>query len=117
MLRLLRDLFAIGLERAQLASSILVIAINFVVNNQLTFRRARLKGWKFVSGLAIFYLACSAGLFLNLRVLEYLTGLAVPWYLAAAAGLAVGSVWNYWMSALFVWQVLRRRLKRVSPAV
>ncbi len=117
LVRLLRMLPDVSLERAQLVSSILVIAINFVLNNKLTFRRARLSGWRFVSGLLAFYLGCSVGLFLNLRVLDYLTGLAVPWYLAAAAGLIVGSVWNYWMSSLFVWQVRRRGLRRASPAI
>ena len=109
--QLLRGVEGIGLERAQLASSALVIGFNFVLNNQFTFRRARLSGWKFLTGMAIFYLACSVGLFLNLRVLEVLAGVGVPWYAAAAAGLAVGSVWNYWMSALLVWQVLRRRAR------
>ncbi len=117
LVRLLERLADVGLERAQLLSSIGVIAINFVLNNKLTFRRARLSGWKFVYGLVAFYLGCSVGLFLNLRVLEYLTGLAVPWYVGAAAGLIVGSVWNYWMSSLFVWQVRRRRLKRPAPAL
>ncbi|HYW48926.1 MAG TPA: glycosyltransferase family 2 protein [Bryobacteraceae bacterium] len=98
-----------ALSRAQLVSSVLVIGINFVLNNKLTFRRARLSGWNFAMGLAIFYAACSVGLYLNLRVLEDLTRHSVSWYVAAAAGLVVGSVWNYWMSALFVWQVIRRR--------
>ncbi len=117
LVRLLRTLPEISLDRAQLLSSILVIAINFVLNNQLTFRRARLSGWKFGYGLVAFYAGCSVGLLLNLRVLDYLTGLAVPWYLAAAAGLIVGSVWNYWISSLFVWQVRRRRLKRPATAL
>jgi putative flippase GtrA len=65
-------------------------------------------------GMALFYSACSVGLSLNLHVLAYLRG-SVPWYIAATAGLAVGSVWNYWMSSMFVWQV-RRRAQRVSRA-
>jgi dolichol-phosphate mannosyltransferase len=109
LVRLLRVVEGMDLARAQLLSSGLVIGINFVMNNWMTFRRARLSGWNFVKGMLIFYVACSVGLFLNLNVLEYLTSLAFPWYLSAAAGLAVGSVWNYWMSVLFVWQILRRR--------
>jgi dolichol-phosphate mannosyltransferase len=112
--RLLRAIPGIDLPRAQLVSSVMVIAVNFVLNNQLTFRRARLKGWRFLTGLLVFYAACSVGLFLNLRVLEDLTGISVPWYAAAAAGLAVGSVWNYWMSSLFVWKVLRRRRNQIA---
>ena len=107
--QLLRLIPGTTLERAQLTSSVFVIAVNFVLNNQFTFRSARLRGRRFAAGLLVFYIACSIGLFLNLRVLETLTALRAPWYLAAAAGLAVGSVWNYWMSAMFVWQVRRRR--------
>jgi dolichol-phosphate mannosyltransferase len=115
VVHLLRLIPGIGLERAQLLSSAVVIGVNFILNNQLTFRSARLTGAKFLAGMLVFYAACSVGLFLNLRVLEYLTGLAVPWYLAAAAGLAAGSVWNYWMSAMFVWQVRRRRKRIPRP--
>ena len=112
--RLLRMIPDFSLERAQFTSSAIVIGLNFLLNNRLTFRAARLKGRRLVMGLALFYIACSVGLFLNLRVLEDLSG-AVPWYLAATAGLAVGSVWNFWMSSMFVWQV-RRRAQQVSRA-
>lgn len=97
------------LESAQLISSCLAIGVNFLLNNQLTFRSAKLSGRRIWTGLLIFYLACSVGLFLNLRVFDALQRVSVPWYLATVAGLAVGSVWNYWMSAMFVWQIRRRR--------
>jgi dolichol-phosphate mannosyltransferase len=112
--RLLESLAGFSLKDAQFISSVIAIGINFLLNNQMTFRAARLRGGRFVVGMALFYAACSIGLFLNLRVLGYLAGI-VPWYVAAAAGLAVGSVWNYWMSSMFVWQV-RRRAERVRPA-
>ncbi len=110
--QLLRLIPGITLERAQLISSAIVIAINFLLNNQFTFRSARLHGKQLAIGMQVFYMACSIGLFLNLRVFDTLTGLSVPWYLAAALGLAVGSVWTYWMSSMFVWQVRRRRRGR-----
>jgi dolichol-phosphate mannosyltransferase len=113
-IRLLRLLPDFNLERAQFTSSAIVIGINFLLNNQLTFRAARLRGRRLLMGMALFYIACSVGLSLNLHVLAYLRG-SVPWYIAATAGLAVGSVWNYWMSSMFVWQV-RRRAQRVSRA-
>jgi dolichol-phosphate mannosyltransferase len=111
--RLLQSVAGVSLRNAQIISSMIAIGINFLLNNQLTFRAARLRGRRLVMGMALFYTACSVGLFLNLHVLAYLTGL-VPWYLAAASGLAVGSVWNYWMSSMLVWQV-RRRAQRVRP--
>ena len=110
--QLLLRLPGITLEKAQLVSSVMVIAINFLLDNHFTFRSARLHGRQFLMGLLVFYVACSIGLFLNLRVLDTLTSLSVPWYLAAVLGLAVGSVWNYWISSMFVWQVRRRRRGR-----
>ena len=111
--QLLRLIPGTTLEQAQLTSSAIVIAINFLLNNQFTFRAARLRGKQLFLGLAVFYVACSIGLFLNLRVLETLTAMSAPWYVAAVLGLAVGSVWNYWISSMFVWQVRRRR--RAAP--
>jgi len=108
IVRLLRRAPGFTLDQAQFTSSAIVIGVNFLLNNRWTFRSARLRGQRLVAGLALFYAACSVGLFLNLRVLNHLAGLSVPWYAAAVAGLAVGSVWNYWMSAMFVWQVRRR---------
>lgn len=113
-IRLLQLIPDFSLEKAQFTSSAMVIGLNFLLNNQLTFRSARLRGGRLLIGLALFYVACSVGLSLNLHVLAYLSG-SVPWYIAASAGLAVGSVWNYWMSSMFVWQV-RRRAQRVSRA-
>jgi dolichol-phosphate mannosyltransferase len=113
--QLLRRVPGFTLDQAQFTSSAVVIGLNFLLNNRWTFRSARLRGRRLVAGMVLFYAACSVGLFLNLRVLNHLTGLSVPWYAAAAAGLAVGSVWNYWMSAMFVWQV-RRRAGRAQKA-
>jgi dolichol-phosphate mannosyltransferase len=111
---LLRLIPGFSLENAQFTSSAIVIGINFLLNNRLTFRSARLKGRRLVMGMVLFYIACSVGLSLNLNVLNYLRAL-VPWYIAATAGLAVGSVWNYWMSAMFVWQVQRRSQRPGEP--
>jgi dolichol-phosphate mannosyltransferase len=115
IVRALRLMPSVALDQAQLISSAFVIGLNFVLNNQFTFRAARLRGAKFVLGMLLFYVACSVGLFLNLRVLDYFTAHDAPWYLGAAAGLIAGSVWNYWVSSMLVWQVLRRRQRSVSP--
>jgi dolichol-phosphate mannosyltransferase len=108
LVHLFRSFSGMSPDSSQLFASIIVIGTNFLLNNQLTFRSARLSGWNLVIGIAVFYVACSIGLFLNLWVFDSL-GPAAPWYLAAAAGLIVGSIWNYWISAMFVWQVRRRR--------
>lgn len=104
-------------ETSQLISSAVVIGLNFVLNNQLTFHSNRLSGLPFVLGMIIFYVACSVGLFVNLQVFRFLQQNHFPWYLAASAGIVLGSVWNYWISAMFVWRIRRRRrVVRELPA-
>jgi putative flippase GtrA len=67
----------------------------------------------------VFYLACMVGLVVNLALSRMLLADGFRWYLASAAGLAVGSVWNYWISSFFVWRINRRRAQRypIEPAM
>jgi putative flippase GtrA len=59
-------LSGMSLDAAQVIAGMLVIGLNFLMNNRLTFRSARLRGWRLVQGLSVFYLACSIGLSFNL---------------------------------------------------
>lgn len=113
LIELLRRVTRLTPESTQFVSSVVVIGLNFALNNQLTFRSHRLSGLRFLTGMAAFYLGCAMGLVLNIQVFTYLLRDSVPWYLAATAGIIVGSVWNYWMSVIFVWRMThrRRRLK------
>ncbi len=94
---------------AQVVSSLLVIVLNYAGNNRITFRNRRLRGWPWLYGLAVFALACSLGLYLNLRVASGLFGSGVRWALASLAGILIASVWNYSIGAILVWRINRRR--------
>ena len=94
---------------AQLASSLLVIGVNYAANNQITFRSRRLRGLRWFYGLAVFALACSLGVYMNLRVASGLFEIGVRWAWASLAGILIASVWNYSISAILVWQINRRR--------
>ena len=96
-------------DTAQVTSSLLVIALNYAGNNQITFRDRRLRGWRWLYGLALFALACSLGLYLNLRVASGLSEIGVRWILASLAGILLASVWNYSVGAILVWRINRRR--------
>jgi dolichol-phosphate mannosyltransferase len=80
------------------------MAGNFTLNNALTFRDMRLKGWRWVKGLVSFTLACSLGALANISVASYLFKQQTFWGLSALAGIAVGSVWNYAMTATYTWK-------------
>ncbi len=94
-------------HEAQLYASLLVIILNFTLNNHLTFRSSRLSGWRWFVGLGLFTAACSIGLLSNLRVADTLRGLGLEWHLASVAGIVIGSVWNYGVSSMLVWRRAR----------
>jgi dolichol-phosphate mannosyltransferase len=94
-------------DTAQVTSSLLVIVLNYAGDNRITFRRRRLRGWSWFPGLALFALACSLGLYLNLRVASGLSEMGVRWILASLAGILIASVWNYSVGAVLVWRINR----------
>ena len=90
--------------QAQLAAVITAMSFNFWLNNWLTYRDKRLKGWGAVlRGWAGFCLTCAIGAFANVAVATFLNEQGVFWALAALAGILIGSVWNYALSSRFVW--------------
>ena len=99
----------LSLSVAQTASSMVIIALNFMLNNQLTFRAARLKGLRALRGLALFYAACFIGLIANVQFADYLARFGVPWYGASLAGIIIGSVWNFGVSRATIWKVKHTR--------
>jgi dolichol-phosphate mannosyltransferase len=100
--------FGVSFFAAQMAGSLVVIALNFFLNNLLTFRSMRLRGRRLITGLLLFYAACLVGLLANLQFAEAFREVGAPWHLAALAGILLGSVWNYWISSIFIWRVNRR---------
>ena len=101
---------------AQTLGALVTIAINFLLNNQTTFRSARLKGLRLLQGLVLFYIGCAFGLLAQVGVAEALKSLHLQLLLATLTGIIVGSVWNYSMAYLFVWHVRRHRSRRLQSA-
>jgi dolichol-phosphate mannosyltransferase len=105
---------AMEFRLAQLVATLVVMTTNFFLNNALTWRDHRLKGAAAFGGLLRFYAACSIGALLNLQVASVAKEHGMPWYVAGFAGLAVGSVWNFAITAATTWR--RRRAPRSIPA-
>jgi dolichol-phosphate mannosyltransferase len=80
---------------------------NFALNNLLTYRDMRLKGWSLLRGWASFTLVCSLGLLANVGIASYLFLTKTFWFLSAFAGILVGAVWNYAVTAVFTWDARR----------
>src|SRR5579864_6780236 len=84
---------------SQGAAAVVAMACNFSLNNVLTYRDMRLKGWRWLKGLISFALTCSLGALANVGVASYLFKHHALWELSAFAGIVVGAVWNYAMTA------------------
>jgi dolichol-phosphate mannosyltransferase len=89
---------------AQACGALSAMTSNFLLNNFLTYRDQRLKGFAILRGLLLFYLVCSVGLLANVGVAFSVYDQQPIWWLAGAAGALMGVVWNYAMSGLFVWR-------------
>ncbi|PZA09168.1 glycosyltransferase family 2 protein [Rhodopseudomonas palustris] len=97
-------LFEQPFAEAQGAAALVAMTSNFILNNFLTYRDQRLKGFAILRGLLLFYLVCGVGLLANVGVAFAVYNEHITWWLAGAAGALMGVVWNYAMSGLFVWR-------------
>jgi dolichol-phosphate mannosyltransferase len=102
---------------AQAGATVVAMTFNFLVNNLITFRDRRLRGIHLFFGLLIFYAACSIGAVTNFSFAQFLLGTGLPWYVAGVLGMAVTSVWNYGVNAMFTWRRdLRAAQRRAAPS-
>jgi dolichol-phosphate mannosyltransferase len=98
------QLFKAPFAEAQAAGAVVAMTGNFILNNFLTYRDQRLKGFGLLRGLIAFYIVCSVGLLANVGVAFSVYDQEPIWWLAGLAGALMGVVWNYAMSGLFVWR-------------
>jgi len=101
---------------AQALGAIVTIAINFLLNYQITFRSARLRGMRLLQGLGLFYLSCGVGLLAQVAIATSLERVHVHRMVATMFSIAVGSVWNYSMAFLLVRHIGRHRTERLQYA-
>ena len=94
---------------SQAAAAIIAMTQNYLINNVFTYRDKRQHGRALLSGLARFYLICGAGAVVSVVLADFLFDLAVPWWLAGLLGAAVGAVWNFAVTSVFIWAPTRSR--------
>jgi len=95
---------------AQSIATAAAMTFNFALNNALTYRDMRLRGWKWLRGLLSFAAVCSIGALSNIGVASYLYQARFGWIPCAFAGVVVGAVFNYAMSGAFTWRAGSARL-------
>ena len=98
------QLAAIAFGAAQTLATVTAITWNFVLNNMFTYRDQRLTGWRFVTGLIRFLVICAIGAISNVGIATWIYGYDSKWWLAGLGGALIGTVWNFVVSAAFVWR-------------
>ena len=98
------EILNVPFAEAQAAGALVAMTSNFILNNFLTYRDQRLKGFAILRGLLLFYIVCGVGLVANVGVAFSVYDQEWNWWVAGAAGALMGVVWNYAMSGLFVWR-------------
>jgi dolichol-phosphate mannosyltransferase len=99
------DALRLDFLAAQTVATLLAITWNFSLNNHLTYRDQRLTGRHWVTGLIRFQLICVVGAVSNVGAAGWLYGQDSKWWVAGLGGALMGAVWNYVISAAFVWRI------------
>lgn len=89
---------------AQVIATLVAMTFNYVVNNSLTYRDRRRRGWRFLTGWLSFALACSVGAFANVGIAAWLFQRQTFWVVSALSGVLVGAVWNYAVTSVYTWR-------------
>ena len=89
----------------QIVATLAALTMNFFLNNALTYRDRRLKGWRqLVDGWVSFAVICSVGAVANVGIAAFLYEMRDgAWAASALIGVLVGAVWNYALSSKFTW--------------
>ena len=106
----------VGFGPMEIMASYGAMVMNFLLNNALTFRERRLRGWPMVPALVLFGAVCSAGILADLSVVTLLFADAPRWWLAGLLGALVSGFWNYAVSAVVVWPTKAARVMPCATA-
>ncbi len=99
---------------AQVVAVAIAMTANYVLNNRLTYRDMRLKGWRFIAGWSSFVAICSVGALANVGLSSWLFAHVPQYWLAwATLGVVVGAVWNYAVTAVHTWG--QGSIRRTGP--
>jgi dolichol-phosphate mannosyltransferase len=104
VLALLHAVFQESFSVGQSIATAVAIGWNFIFNNALTYRDQRLVGRQFVGGLLRFEVICAVGAVSNIGIASLIYGNDGNWWVAGLGGAIMGAVWNYAVSAAFVWR-------------
>jgi dolichol-phosphate mannosyltransferase len=122
ILRGLMRFESLSFARGQTIATLIVMVLNYTLNNSVTYRDRRLRGRALWIGLITFCLACGLGVVINVAVSNEAFHHGVPWLFAALSGLLFSAVWNYGVTSMTTWRQTRlsseqRARRRIQAAV
>ena len=88
---------------SQLAAAVTAMTSNFLINNLVTYRDRRLRGWRLLGGYLRFCALCGFGLVANIAVADLIHEQTSIVWIAGVGGALFGAAWNYVSTALAVW--------------
>jgi dolichol-phosphate mannosyltransferase len=104
VLTLVHRLTPLGFSTALTVGTCAAMTSNFLLNNELTYRDRRLKGWSMLSGFIGFCAFGAVGAITDVGLASWLYTERQVWWVAGTAGGIMSVLWNYAMSSLFVWR-------------
>jgi dolichol-phosphate mannosyltransferase len=107
VLGLANQVMGVAFVAAQTLATFVAMTSNFFLNNVLTYRDRRLKGWRVLWGLASFYLVCGLGVVANVGIASFAFEQKWTWWVSGLVGALVGAVWNYAVSSVVTWRSKR----------
>ena len=93
----------LGFGLAQLGATTIAMVANYLLNNMLTYRDRRRRGWRLLTGFMSFAALCSVGVVANVGLATFIYNWDKTWLLAGLAGAFVGSIWNYAATSAITW--------------
>jgi dolichol-phosphate mannosyltransferase len=89
---------------AQFVATLVAMASNFVLNNEITYRRLRFSGLGLIPGFLAFAAACSFGVLANIDTASWIYRSSRPWWIPGLTGAMLSLFWNYSVSTNLIWR-------------